>query len=90
MKVLNMQAAIRPLLPTEILECELWVEHVLRCMDLYVLQYRQLSFCLNRVGTFDVPCLLTLASEVEDLLMQAICRERGEFEVQAALMAPSV
>lgn len=39
---------------------------------------------------FDLPCLLSLASEVEDLLMQAICREQGEAEVQAAPLAHSV
>lgn len=31
--------------------------------------------------TFDLPCLLILASEVEALLMQAICREQEEVEV---------
>ena len=39
---------------------------------------------------FDLPCLLTLASEVKDLLMQATCREREEVEVQAALIARSI
>lgn len=39
---------------------------------------------------FDLPCLLSLASEVEDLLMQATCREQEQAEVQAAPVAHSV
>lgn len=39
---------------------------------------------------FDLPYLLSLASQVRDLLMQAICWGQEEAEVQAAPVAQSV